>query len=200
MDKVRGLLFYDKRKAGFKGLCLSADVPELNLRRVDRVEPTCAMPDVAQAHTLRAPCEMLFWRGSEDSLTHHRNPLLCIEQGLTPARAFATDCLHCRSLGVFGSYVALVVHLLLAANVWMVVETTTDAIAAMSFQLLASELEAWHRSPGGASATRIDCIKHTMFGSRDALGCALRGSETKVVLQFTVSFLLENTKWQIIRR
>ena len=190
LAKLKGVLFFDKRSSGSRGKSLAIDMPELALEKGDRLEVHARMCDVGMLDSMVAPCTLLFWRVKADTLTHRRVPLFDESIGITPSSTFALDSLHSMSLGVFQFLICRVMHVLVATNCWRVNETTQTAIAAMSMQLLTSELTAWCRSPSGAHATKIDTLKVSMFGGPPTFDCGLRGSETNGFLEFLVSVLL----------
>jgi len=191
LDLVRGLLFFDKRKAGVRGRCLQADIADLGLLKGDRLEVHLGMPDVCGLEALQAPCRLLFWRESSETLTHRRCPLFDDTViHLIPETTFALDWLHLLSLGVFQTYIGIVVNLLLEHDCWKTRERTEDSISAMSVRLLAAELEAWYRSESGKHATKIDGLKASMFGTRARPQCSLRGAETNGLLEFLVAIAL----------
>ena len=64
LSKLRGVLAYEKRKQGWKGRALVADVPELGLRGGDRLEASISMQDLGAVDTMAAPCDLLHRRGS----------------------------------------------------------------------------------------------------------------------------------------
>ena len=165
---------------------MSEDYDEVGVLRGDRLEPHVGMPDIGAIFSMNAPCRLLFWRGSQDSLTHHRCPLFNERTGVVPETALAVDWLHCASLGVFQFYIGNVLQILFTANVWQVCETTEEAIAMMSCGRLNSELTAWYRTEGG-HATVIAGMRHTMFGTRASPECALKGAETNGLLEFLVT-------------
>ena len=92
---------YDKRKQGNKGLTLIAPYPALGLLAGDRLEPTSEFDDIGVFCPLSAiPVWLLFWRSSDQSLAHHRNPLWDPVLGLTPDRCITVGSLHTLSLGL----------------------------------------------------------------------------------------------------
>ena len=69
------LLFYDKRKNGNEGLCMTADYEPLLLLKGDRLEPTVVLPNVGNFFALNVvPFSVMFWRTAHETATRHRNP------------------------------------------------------------------------------------------------------------------------------
>lgn len=107
--KIAGVLEYDKRKkGGNKGRTLSADIEELHLVVGDRLEPGPLLADVASFEDGIPPFSVTFWRVSEETCTHHRNPIFAQRTGFGLCN-LGVDWLHCLSKGVFQVFLA---HLL----------------------------------------------------------------------------------------
>ena len=74
----------------------------------------------------------------------------------------------------------------------------------VSCQLMSSELEAWYKSDAGRGCTKIQNLSHTMFGTRAAPACLLKGAETNGLLLFLVGSLLDRYRdipqWADVRR
>ena len=89
---------YDKRKTGFKGLCLTENVliNNVQLKENDRLEPSETLPDVGAIFDDidKFPIDVTFWRSSLETLTRHRNPIFDQEIGITPQRSLTADVLH----------------------------------------------------------------------------------------------------------
>ena len=84
-EAVRAKLWYDKRDSGSRGRALRSDVPEANLLKNDRLEPTEFMPDIADFDLIDSfPAPVVFWRPSSESTTRRRCPLVCEELGISP--------------------------------------------------------------------------------------------------------------------
>ena len=80
-SQIRAALRYDKRKTtnSGRGRCLAVDLPELQLKKGDRLEPSISTPDIGtgfdQMPLESFPLEVVFWRLSVESITRHSNPL-----------------------------------------------------------------------------------------------------------------------------
>ena len=85
--KIRSSLAYDRRdgKTASRGRALEIDIPECNLLRGDRLEPSDSVRDVGATFDQHCPPRVVFWRPSAETLTHHRSPFFCAETGMTPS-------------------------------------------------------------------------------------------------------------------
>ena len=119
-NRLTPLLEYDKKQAGSYGRSLKEDVPELLLLKGDRLEPSTVLPDVGMFGTLRIdpalPITVIFWRVGEETLARHRNPILDPALGVSVVRSIAIDTLHTLHLGVFKSWVKVVLWKLLLSD------------------------------------------------------------------------------------
>ena len=99
---VRGLLVYDLKEHGMRGMCLSARIPHLGLEKDDRLEPCELLPCTAAFDDLRpegdATVMVQFWRRSRETRVRRRNPVFKVEPHLTPDRPISADNLHLLSL------------------------------------------------------------------------------------------------------
>ena len=130
------LLQPDHRTHGVRGYALTADVPELALRKRDRLDPSASVHwDVDELWGEEQPESVILWRRSQEGMGLRRNPLLAPELGLTLDVVVAIDVLHTLCLGVFMQFV----H----GALWMAVEHLPTAEAA-------------------AAATRADRMEHNM--------------------------------------
>ena len=80
-------LRYSKRVSDYTmcGRLLDRDVPELGLRRDDRLKPCQGLPDIGELENIDTSVgtTVIFWRPSNDTLCRHRNPLLGDRTGLS---------------------------------------------------------------------------------------------------------------------
>ena len=119
------LLQPDHRPKGSRGYALSADVPELALRKHDRLEPTASLHwDVDVLWGEEQPETVTMWRRRLEGMALRRNPLFAPELGLTLEAVLSIDVLHTLCLGVFMQYV----H----GALWMLVEHLPTAEAAIA--------------------------------------------------------------------
>ena len=183
------LLVYDKRKSkhSAKGLALQSYVPLLSLHKGDRLEPCLELPHVGAFQDLHTfPVRVLFWRVSDETLSHHRNPLFSEELGVTPTRTLALDWLHCLASGMFQTFCCFAVHMLLNADVWRTLATTETARNALSVQCLQTEWSQWLRAQmqAGIDPTELEVLWPEMFGTFAKPKFGLKGAETNYVLEF----------------
>ena len=84
-DRVKSVLQKDYSKNGARGIALSSDIPELGLRRGDRLEPSLENPCLESLlNSEFKPGNLVFWRRSEETTCRRRNPLWNSELGITP--------------------------------------------------------------------------------------------------------------------
>ena len=90
-SQIRASLRHDKRRQGNRGRCLAVDLPELQLQKGDRLEPSISTPDTGigfdQMPVESFPLEVKFWRVSLESITRHSNPLFQAERAATLIRS-----------------------------------------------------------------------------------------------------------------
>ena len=92
-------LRYDKRKSGSRGRALIRAIPQLGLEAGDRLEPSDALPDVADFDNLAYfPVSATFWSMAKQTWATHRNPLFDARIGIN-IDILAVDILHTLSLG-----------------------------------------------------------------------------------------------------
>ena len=94
------LLVFDRRKQSKgKGYCLKADFAPCGLLRWDRLEPWNGCRDILDFDRLSVyPAKVLFWRSSQEGMSHHRNPLFDASTGILPETTIALDWMHTLSL------------------------------------------------------------------------------------------------------
>ena len=117
--RLKGILRFDKRDQGSKGLALTRPFPELGLHIGDRVEPTATLEDVGKFDAIDTfPCDVLFWRLAEETMCQRRCPLFDADIGILPASSIALDLLHTMNLGCMMTFVHYAVWFLLQAKIW----------------------------------------------------------------------------------
>jgi hypothetical protein len=99
--RLLSCLAYDKRTTtnSSNGRALTHAIPELNLDKGDRLEPSRSLRDVGLLATVPLPLHIIFWKLSAQTKTKHRNPLFLDDTGITMA-TLAIDILHTLHLGV----------------------------------------------------------------------------------------------------
>ena len=85
LSKLVRCLVYDRRKDGFRGRIMLMDMPEFNLLKNDRLEPSRAYPDIAAVDSSAVfPMSLTFWRTVPQGMCTHRNPLWSRRSMLLP--------------------------------------------------------------------------------------------------------------------
>ena len=189
---LRGLLFFDRRRDG-RGPTLKADFDDLDLKKGDRLEPWDGSPDVLQFEKLSVfPAQVLFWRSSEEGVTHHRNPLFDRFTGMLPENVIALDWMHTLSLGVFQSWLAHCVHALAKVDVWKTGAADYSSRLTLSIYRFSSDFQFWVRDQNrrfDRNLTEAGALKREFFGSLKKPKCALKAGETNAFLEYVVSIL-----------
>jgi hypothetical protein len=190
LDVVQSKLVYDKARGGSRGRALVVDLPELGLKRGDRVEPSYEVPNIASLSCVGGDLAVTFWRPGLETAHRHRCPMFGASTGLSSANV-GVDWLHTLSLGVFQTWLASVVWALLDANAWNIVGP-----AAARFELgvgrLREDLFAWYTAEAkeGRRHTRVQKLLPSMFGDTSKHSCSLHGAETNSFLAFSEVLLV----------
>jgi hypothetical protein len=87
-----------------KGRFLACDIPSLNLKAGDRLEPSVGLRNIAELESKTCPFTCLFWRGRSTDRITHASPLMDIE-GVS-LELYGVDMLHTWALGCVQVYVA----------------------------------------------------------------------------------------------
>lgn len=186
-DRCLALLEADRRKEGARGYALREAVPELDLAKGDRLEPTAALVDSDKLSTTPCPATLVFWRRSCERGVRRRNPVFQEDLGTQPHRCLQVDWLHCLSLGVFGFYIVFVVQEMFAANPWNS-PGTGEARKALNLLHLKADLFAWYgreEAAGRVHGSRVQGLTLGMFVG----DCGLHGSEANAFLRFLVEYI-----------
>ena len=179
---LRSSLILDSRY----GRILSVDVPELGLKKWDRLEPSDSVPDVVKSFDSSNPIVATFWRSSDECGVKHRNPIFDIALGTSPSDVLHPDWLHVFSLGLVRSYNGWVVWALVERNAWGVQDTTRPGKLISSTVKLRAELFKWYPAEAavGNHWSRVQNLKPGMFGDYGSPSLALYGSEGNVFFTF----------------
>lgn len=188
---LRGTMFFDRRKHGNRGRCMSEDFPRMNLVKGDRLEPHLAMQHTMAFDMLPRPFRVKFWRPSNETLCRHRNPLISDECKLGP-RNMVVDWLHCLSLGVFPYFINFFVHWLMSGNAFGVAGTTVEERRSATIQRFKAILFQWYSSEDrlGRARHRVQNLTEGMFGETERDLVSLHGAEANDVLIFCVECVL----------
>jgi len=144
--RIRASLRYDKRKQqnAYHGRALIQDLPDINLRKGDRLEPSPDLPDVGMLDEASVPITVIFWRTANETAARHRNPLFDESIGLVPSLVMANDFLHCCALGVFQFLLGWFLHMCIRKNIWGVFYTTVEVLITSSVQCFKADLFEWY--------------------------------------------------------
>ena len=189
---IRMLLRYDKRDTGSRGRALRVGIPELGLRAGDRLEPQPTMPDVGAAvdNNSTTHVRLVFWRCSQETITHRRNPLFSKETGITPD-IFVPDWLHGLSLGCYKRWIAFVWRILFEVNVFgvdRVNASTVEAYHGTCVVFLKEQLFQWYADEN-ASGRQHARVQNLTPGMVEPTDLGTWGAETNGLLLFTHHFL-----------
>jgi len=184
---IRSHLKYDRRNAGGHGRCLDANLPQFGVQAGDRLEPSPQLPDVGAFDQItRFPVSVIFWRRSLNTITLHRNPVFSERLGITH-QTLTCDSLHILSLGIFGFFIAFVLHRLIEVDAWQThIAGGTDGRIAQSVLALRAELFTWYGAERsrGIEHTQLDDLVPTMIGTRRQPDMHTQGAETNSLLMF----------------
>jgi hypothetical protein len=187
---VCSLLRFDKRSAGSKGLALTMAIPALGLEAGDRLEPSPTLPDVCALEDQDAPVAVIFWRVSDESLARHRNPLFCVEIGVSPTKNLTVDELHAVNLGVMQWWCKHAIWHVISCGVYGNVGTLEEKHLAAVLGIR-HDLMAWYKSSAREypKLTRLSDLTVKMLGTASAQKCKTKGAETWGLLLFLVHLL-----------
>lgn len=101
-----------------KGRVLMADVPSLDLKAGDRLEPSARVADISRSFDQSNPGAAVFWRISEEGPIRRRIPLFSQRIGSDPYAIMGSDWLHTFSLGVVRCFNGWLVWALVLCNAW----------------------------------------------------------------------------------
>ena len=148
------------------GRTLGADVPSMNLKAGDRLEPSIQLVDVADFSATPTPFVAKFWRATfygdqcVDSV-NHRNPLFDPLLHVSPSVTFALDVLHILYLGIFQRLMAGVLWEILKGNPFKI---ATDDVIAGGLEYLRTDLSRWYSENKIDTGSRIGDITKGMLG------------------------------------
>ena len=192
-----GVLAYDKRSSSgcSRGLALKVDVPALDLKQGDRVEPTARLLDVAGVFALASfPTTLTLGRPSRETLARHRSPLLCDELGLSPHDSLTVDPLHALFLGVMTDYCRHVIWRFLTIGVWGRVGAMEEQIKIAIIGLrhdLHGFYRRWRQERPHEPLTHVANMSAKTVGTSSDRQLRTKGAETWGVLLWLIDFLSE---------
>jgi len=175
--RIRAALSYDTRTYGSLGRALDVPLPDLHLRKGDRLEPTVELGHTAAIDNDNiCPIELVFWRRSQETSVRHRNPVFIEELGLTPSLSLASDWLHCLSQGTFKTVLITFCKVIYDNNCFNLPGGSVSATMEGTTSRLRYLLFSWYRSElrNGRQHTQVQNLTTSML--QNDLG--LHASET----------------------
>lgn len=189
-------LQYQKQKNGPRGRALTHDLPVLQLRKGDRLEPTPWMMDVAEFDDVtRFPFRAVFWRRSSETRVTFRNPLWDLDLGLQ-LEVLAIDILHTVYLGSALFFVGFCLWLFVDGDFWRLGENLSkDGRWQNNIQHLRTLMQEYYRdlrrARPGRPATEVENLTINMLGSSKTDIPNFKAAETKHLVPFMVKLLRE---------
>jgi len=144
---LQRLLWYHQRRSGdIKGLALTQYFEPLHLRKLDRLEPTEALPDIGLVFSLTAcPVSLVFWRPGGETIAKRRNPLFNLATGVTPYRCLTVDLLHALYLGIIKSFSCHCIWFLLLSGMIGHLGNSEERLESAQLALVRGLLQ-WYRA------------------------------------------------------
>ena len=192
--QVCDALFYDKRRDGNRGRCLSIDIPGLGLKAGDRLEPSQSLPDIGRTFDECAnfPVMVFFWRRSEETLCTHRCPLFDPAIGTTPNKSVALDLLHTLYLGVMVIWCQTTIWATIACNIWADCGDEVTRVQLICLRMrgeLFQFYQRWKQEHRNELLTELTDFSPNMIGTSQAPKLTTKASETWGLLLFLLSFV-----------
>lgn len=189
---LRRSLVYDRSEKGYRGRILSYDLPSLDLKRGDRLEPSNQLPNVHMLDDVTIGSRLTFWRRSKEVLARHRNPLFGEDLGIPAETSLVEDLLHCLYLGIIHALCKKIMWLCLKSVVWGGSGNLDEAIATrlMCFR---NDITRWykdrHKEFPEEKLTRISDMTRKMVGNKGKEKLKTKGAETYGLLLYFESVL-----------
>jgi len=161
------------------------------------LEPSPAMANVADFDHMRPQAgqqlRVVFWRRSAETKARRRNPLFCVETGLSPA-VLAVDWLHSLALGLTGYWINAVVHFMYRADIFDV-RRRGEALETVTLARLRSSASEWRASEvkAGRERTMPGNLTRGMIGKLGR-NTSLQGAEANSFLCFLVLALIPGNR------
>ena len=197
--RVKAALHYDKSKDGAHGRCVKIDIPELKLKKGDRLEPFDDLVDVAQFDRLSVfPCKVLFWRRGLETRCKHRNPLLDARGGSVIGATLDTiqvDVMHTLHLGPAQLWVVSALWMLILADVFLT-GCAGDQLHQVSAMHIRNALWSWYKERRVMSDTEITEIQDftlLMIGGKpSSQALHTKAAETKGLVPFVLNLVKQH--------
>ena len=162
-------------------------VGETRLLANDRLEPSPGLPDVGRLEDVTEfPLSVIFWRGSEETLSRHRNPLFDRQLGVTPRKSVVMDALHAIFLGVLLVFCRVAIWALIECGAYGHCGTRHEGLVA-SVLVLRSALMSFyprHEKENQEALTRVADLTLSMLGTPSNHTLKTKGAETWGVVFF----------------
>ena len=186
---IRNLDFDKRKKGGSSGRALLVDVPSLNLVKGTRVEPSTALPNVADLEAASEDTEITFWDPSQETAARRRNPILSPATGMT-IHCVGIDIMHTIALGVIRFILHALMWRIVAVNAFKVTGAAAT-IRELTFGRLKELLFTWFsdEARAGRRHNQPQQFSSAFFDSPDSYSCRLHAAESIGVAKFLVWFL-----------
>jgi hypothetical protein len=169
------------------GYTVSEDLPALNLRKGDHLEPCAELPDIGKFFSLEEfPVAVLFWRPSQSARVSHRLPLFCAAIGIT-MKTIILDLMHAFHLGVGLEFATQAIWEIVLSDVFQTGATTQDVLKDKTCELLRAELLSFYSRNRGIY-TEFQEFSEAMIGTNTARKLRCKAAECKGILAFLVYF------------
>ena len=142
---MRTILRHLEYKKAARGRALVCNLPQLSLRKGDRLEPSAALPDVAQFENTPVPFDCTFWVAPEDARLTHGCPLFQVP-GVSWS-TWAIDIMHSWHLGPLQQLISLTFHFCIGSGLFAPRTVHLDAADRnqMSLLVIKSELFVFYQ-------------------------------------------------------
>ena len=174
----------------FRGRFITRDLPNFNLRKGDRLEPSAKIVDTHQWEDLELPIVLTCWGSSRRGMTHHRNPLFGGTSAISFASCICLDWLHTLSLGIFQDFIGAFVNTLIQLNVWHC-PGNLEPCRRFSFCRFEADLRQFYRDERqlGVFHSQVQRLDPNLFGTSEKPLCMLHGGETNGFLAYCVKLV-----------
>jgi hypothetical protein len=189
--KLTRWLVYDRRPNGSRGRALDCDVPELHLKKGDRVEPCHALSDPADFESLECPATVTFWRRAKETRVRRRNPIFSVPGvGLLTMQV---DILHCLFLGPCLDFIAQGLWLLVDYDSFCTGASTIDSKLLITVLRIRGLLWVWYKDQKklkpDKDITRLEDLTVGMMGTSSSRTFKCKAVEAKHLVPFVVCTL-----------
>lgn len=124
----------------YRGRTLHRAVPELGLKKNDRLEPSEHLMIVFEFEQQIVPFDVLFFVGGTDDRVIHRSPMALLPKSI---ELWAIDILHTWHQGPLSTAISWLIRLMLKTQVWKPAVRFLEAEDESRLSLLALKSELW---------------------------------------------------------